>query len=72
MKVFSKGHKNKSTPSLNALMNITQSSGISKPKSTNKLKTFKQILTQNMQITALKSEENIESINRENINRPKT
>lgn len=56
MKVFSKGSKNKSTPSLKTMINLPQPAASSKPKSTNKLKTFKQILTQNAQITALRSE----------------
>lgn len=72
MKVFSKGYKNKSTPSLNTLANITQPIPTAKPKSTNKLKTFKQILTQNVQITALRSEENAEFRHNENKTRPKT
>lgn len=47
MKVFSKNHKNnKSTPALN---NMSLSSSIDvydkKPKNSNKIKTFKQILT---------------------------
>lgn len=56
MKVFSKGSKNKSTPSLKTMVNLCQPAPSSKPKSTNKLKTFKQILTQNAQITALRSQ----------------
>ncbi len=61
MKVFSKSSKNKSTPSLKTMINLSQPNPSTKPKSTNKLKTFKQILTQNAQITALRSEENLES-----------
>ena len=55
MKVFSKGYKNKSTPSLNTLVNTTAANA--KPKHMTKLKTFKQILTQNVQITANKMED---------------
>lgn len=72
MKVFSKGYKNKSTPSLNALANLSQPIVANKQKSTNKLKTFKQILTQNVQITAMRPEESLEVIDQENKNRPKT
>ena len=62
MKVFSKGCKNnKSTPALSTLPTLALPSATSKPKSSNKLKTFKQILTQNVQITALKSLENMNS-----------
>lgn len=70
MKVFSKGYKNKSTPSLNTLANIASAN--SKPKQMNKLKTFKQILTQNVQITANKMEEDKRSKHHQNNSRPKT
>lgn len=72
MKVFSKGYKNKSTPSLNTLLNTNQNLNASKPKSSNKIKTFKQILTQNVQSTAIKSVENIDPNGYENKSRPKT
>lgn len=62
MKVFSKTNKhNKSTPALNTLAALPHPIAASKPKSSNKLKTFKQILTQNVQITALKSHYNMDS-----------
>ena len=49
MKVFSKGiNHNKSTPNLNILTASTQHNTTIKSKNTNKLKTFKQIITQNM------------------------
>jgi hypothetical protein len=69
MKVFSKGYKNKSTPSLNTLAIPTPTPAptpnhpTSKPKHMNKLKTFKQILTQNVQITALKIDNSQKSKN---------
>jgi hypothetical protein len=62
MKVFSKANKhNKSTPALNTLAALPNPTAASKPKSSNKLKTFKQILTQNVQTTALKSHEHMDS-----------
>jgi len=55
MKVFSKGSKNnKSTPLLNINKALNSSVAPQKQKSSHKIKTFKQILTQNAQITALK------------------
>lgn len=55
MKVFSKGSKNnKSTPLLNINKALISSAAPQKQKSSHKIKTFKQILTQNAQITALK------------------
>jgi hypothetical protein len=58
MKVFSKGYKNKSTPSLNSLVNVIQPIPVSKSKNPTKIKTFKQILTQNAKITARRTDEN--------------
>jgi hypothetical protein len=46
------------------LANMAQPIASGKPKSTNKLKTFKQILTQNVQITAFRSEDNLDRINK--------
>ena len=55
MKVFSKGSKNnKSTPIININKALISSVAPQKQKSSHKIKTFKQILTQNAQITALK------------------
>jgi hypothetical protein len=55
MKVFSKGNKNnKSTPILSINTALISSVAPQKQKSSHKIKTFKQILTQNSQITALK------------------
>jgi hypothetical protein len=58
MKVFSKGYKNKSTPSLNSLVNNTQPIPVIKSKNPTKIKTFKQILTHNAKMTARRTEEN--------------
>ncbi len=71
MKVFSKGYKNKSTPSLHT-NTIDQSAITTKPKHMNKLKTFKQILTQNVQITALKKEDSPKLKYHEYTSRPRT
>lgn len=50
MKVFSKGNKaNKSTPSLNVLLASHHPIVASKHKASTKIKTFKQIIAQNIQ-----------------------